>query len=608
MKTFVNTLGLMMIGAGLAGCTSNPFAPPNTSINPKIQNELATSAAKAQAQVAPPPKEVTDELFEPLKIEPPKALAKRVEPRFDLVVNKAPAAQVLMGIVSGSPYSIALSPELKGEISINLRDVTLFEALNALRDLYGYEYKMSGKQIFVEPQTIQTRVFQVNYITGSRRGTSATRVTSGTASGSGAGGAAGVAGQAAAMTGAGTGTSSGTGTGAVGATGASNLQVYASDVSMRTNNDFWEEIAASLSSLIGEENGRKIVVNAQSGLIMVRAMPKEIRQVEKFLSLMQVTVDRQVILEAKIIKVQLNRNSQQGINWAAARTWGGHDYTFGNVSGNTSLGGNVTPNSSGALSSGSTITRTINDDGTVTELVNSVALSNSAPVAIGGSMFALAVAGKNFSALLNFLETQGSVEVLSSPRIATINNQKAVLKVGNDAFYVTNVKTNVTTTTGGAIVTPDIQLQPYFSGISLDVTPQIDKDDNITLHVHPFISDVTQVNRTVTLSSANGGTYTIPTASSNINETDSIVRTRDGSVIAIGGLMSESVDNSRSKVPGLGDVKFLGNLFRQKDQSSIKSELVILLKSTVVRSGESWAKDMLDSQDRIEKLKEDSNF
>ncbi|WP_029148069.1 pilus (MSHA type) biogenesis protein MshL [Methylophilus sp. 5] len=590
MKTFVNTLGLMIIGTGLVGCTSNPFAPSNVSINPKIQNELATSAAKAQAQVAPPPKAVTDELFEPLKIEPPKALAKRVEPRFDLVVNKAPAAQVLMGIVSGSPYSIALSPELKGEISINLRDVTLFEALNALRDLYGYEYKMNGKQIFVEPQTIQTRVFQVNYITGSRRGTSATRVTSGTASGSGAGGAAGVAGQAAAMTGSsGTGTGS-TGTTGSGASGASNLQVYASDVSMRTNNDFWEEIAASLSSLIGEESGRKVIINAQSGLIMVKAMPKEIRQVEKFLSLMQVTVDRQVILEAKIIKVQLNRNSQQGINWAAARHTRGRDVTFGNINGNASL------SETGDLTNG------------VVTTTEPGALSNNSVTSLGGSMFALAVQGKGFSALLNFLETQGNVEVLSSPRIATINNQKAVLKVGNDAFYVTNVKTNVTTTTGGAIVTPDIQLQPYFSGISLDVTPQIDKDDNITLHVHPFISEVTQVNRTVTLSSANGGTYTIPTASSNINETDSIVRTKDGSVIAIGGLMQESVDNTRTKVPGLGDVKFLGNLFRQKDQSSIKTELVILLKSTVVRSGESWAQDMLDSQDRVEKLKSDSSF
>lgn len=577
MKTFVNTLGVVIIGAGLAGCNSNPFAPSNVSINPKIQSELSKSAAQAKAQVAPPPKEVTDELFEPLRIEAPKSLAKRAEPRFDLVVNKAPATQVLMGIVSGSPYSIALSPDLKGDISINLKDVTLFEALNALRDLYGYEYKMTGKQIFVEPQTIQTRVFQVNYITGARKGTSATKVTSGTVSNQGAGG-----GQAAAASG---GTAVGTPASSGG--GAANLQVYASDVSMGTNNDFWGDMANSLNSMIGEESGRKVVINPQSGLIMVRALPKEIRQVERFLSLMQVTVDRQVILEAKILKVQLNRESQQGINWAFLRR-GSRDVTFGNVNGNSNIG----------------------PTGTITDgAVSSTApgfLANNSPIPLGGAAFALAVQGGNFSALLTFLETQGNVEVISSPRIATINNQKAVLKVGNDAFFVTNVKTNVTTTTGGAIVTPDIQLQPYFSGISLDVTPQIDRSDNIILHVHPFVSDVTQVNRTVTLSAANGGTYTIPTASSNINETDSIVRTRDGSVVAIGGLMSESIDNTRTKVPGLGDVKFLGNLFRQKEEISRKTELVILLKSTIVRGGDSWAQDMLDSQERIDKLKGES--
>jgi MSHA biogenesis protein MshL len=458
-----------------------------------------------------------------------------------------------------------------------LKDVTLFEALNALRDLYGYEYKMTGKQIFVEPQTIQTRVFQVNYITGSRKGTSATKVTSGTVSNQGGGG-----GQAAAASG---GTAVGTPASSGG--GAANLQVYASDVSMGTNNDFWGDMANSLNSMVGEESGRKVVINPQSGLIMVRALPKEIRQVERFLSLMQVTVDRQVILEAKILKVQLNRESQQGINWAFLRR-GARDVTFGNVNGNSTIG----------------------PTGTITDGVVSSAspgfLANSSPIPLGGAAFALAVQGGNFSALLTFLETQGNVEVISSPRIATINNQKAVLKVGNDAFFVTNVKTNVTTTTGGAIVTPDIQLQPYFSGISLDVTPQIDRSDNIILHVHPFVSDVTQVNRTVTLSAANGGTYTIPTASSNINETDSIVRTRDGSVIAIGGLMSESIDNTRSKVPGLGDIKFLGNLFRQKDEISRKTELVILLKSTIVRGGDSWAQDMLDSQERIDKLKGES--
>jgi MSHA biogenesis protein MshL len=299
-----------------------------------------------------------------------------------------------------------------------------------------------------------------------------------------------------------------------------------------------------------------------------------------------------VILEAKILKVQLNKDSQQGINWSAARFMRGRDVTFGNVSGNSTVNGDT-----GNITDGNV---------TTSPAANPGFLDNNSAIGLGGSVFALAVQGKGFSALLTFLETQGNVEVLSSPRIATINNQKAVLKVGNDAFFVTNVRTNVTTTTGGAIVTPDIQLQPYFSGISLDVTPQIDKNDNIILHVHPFVSDVTQVNRTVTLSSANGGVYTIPTASSNINETDSIVRTRDGNVIAIGGLMSESIDNTRTKVPGLGDIKYLGNLFRQKSEITRKTELVILLKSTVVRGGDNWAEDMLETQGRIDKLKGES--
>jgi MSHA biogenesis protein MshL len=569
MKTLSKPLSVLMLSLGLAACANNPLMQKQ-SINTKAQEALKEGAQIAKGQALPMPKEISDELFESPKVEPAKSLAKKVEPRFDLVVTKAPVSQVLMGIVSGTPYSMVLHPDMAGEISVNLKDVTLFEALNSLRELYGLEYKMNGKQIYVEPQTLQTRVFQVNYITGSRKGSSGTKVSSGTISNT---------------------TNNNQSASAIVATPATtttNEQSFASDVSMTSDNDFWGDIAGSLDSLIGKEGGRKLIINKQSGLIMVKAMPKEIRQVEKFLKLMQVTVDRQVILEAKIIKVELNDGSQQGINWTMFRRASDHNVSFGNVSGGTTLGttGNLTTSS---------ITSNL------TSLANATGTGVSA---VGNSMFAVALQGAKFSALLNFLETQGNVEVLSSPRIATINNQKAVLKVGTDAFFVTNVRTNVTASAGGApVVTPDIQMQPYFSGISLDVTPQIDQDDNITLHVHPLISEVTQVNRTVTLSAASGGTYTIPTASSKINETDSIVRTRDGNVIAIGGLMTESSTRERSKIPGLGDVKGLGNLFRQKVEASTKSELVILLKSTVVRSGDNWAQDMLETQERIEKLK-----
>ena len=135
----------------------------------------------------------------------------------------------------------------------------------------------------------------------------------------------------------------------------------------------------------------------------------------------------------------------------------------------------------------------------------------------------------------------------------------------------------------------------------MDVTPQIDKDNNIILHIHPTISQVTTVNKQVDLGTTSGK-INLPLASSNVSETDSIVRTKDGRVIAIGGLMTESSVSSKSKVPGLGDIKLLGNAFRQKGSAVSKTELVILLKSTVVQGQESWNDDALSTQRRMENM------
>ncbi|HEY0907523.1 MAG TPA: pilus (MSHA type) biogenesis protein MshL, partial [Methylophilus sp.] len=378
-----------------------------------------------------------------------------------------------------------------------------------------------------------------------------------------------------------------------GSNNAATQQSFASTVSTSTDTDFWTDIEASLGNIIGNATGRNVIVNKQSGLIMVKAMPKEIRQVEKFLSLMQVTIDRQVILEAKILRVQLNRGSQQGVNWAAFRTFGDTKYSFGNVSGGTTLNSLGNGNNSNGVLTG-------NPDSLQNGGLPNTSLAYNGATAIGSSMFALAVQGAKFSALLNFLETQGNVEVLSSPRISTINNQKAVLKVGTDELFVTNVSNNTTATTAGTTSFPQVTLQPYFSGISLDVTPQIDREDNIILHIHPLVSNVVSVNKQINLGTTSN--FSIPVPSSTINETDSIVRTRDGNIIAIGGLMTESTANVRSKVPLLGDVKFLGNLFRQRDEGTSKSELVILLKSTVVKGGDNWAEDMLNSQQHMDSL------
>src|SRR6185436_13182907 len=106
------------------------------------------------------------------------------EPRFDLAVSNAPAQQVFLQIVQGTKYSMLVPPEVSGTIAINLKNVTVREALDSLRDLYGYEYRMQGTRILIQPNTLQTRMFQVNYLAGKRRGTTDMRVTSGSISSS----------------------------------------------------------------------------------------------------------------------------------------------------------------------------------------------------------------------------------------------------------------------------------------------------------------------------------------------------------------------------------------------------------------------------------------
>ena len=561
-KLHSNLLPFIMAVLLSACATTQPTN--NTTLN-KIKDELK-HAAEVKAP-APTPDAINNALLPPLKIAAPKASAKQLEQRFDLVINNAPANQVLMGIVSGTRYSMLVRQDVTGTISVNLKDVTVFEALDSIRELYGYEYKVEGTRIFIEPQAMQTRVFQVNYIMGQRKGSSDTRVTSGSVSG---------------------GSNQGGQQNALGTTSSNSGNrepLISTSIETTSNNDFWKDLTDSLNGIVGNENGRRVIVNLQSGVIMVRAMPNEVRNVEAFLRLMQVNIERQVILEAKILNVQLNDQSQSGVNWSVFGRSGSNTGIVGSVNANTQLSSSGNgPIASGDLGASA---------GTV--------ISNAATTALGGPLFAVALQGANFAALLSFLETQGDVQVLSSPRIATINNQKAVLKVGTDEFFVTGVSSSTTASTGATTTIPEVTLQPFFSGIALDVTPQIDKDDNIILHMHPSVSQVSTVNKQLNLG-GNSGQINLPLASSNVSETDSIVRTHDGRVIAIGGLMTESTISSKSKVPGLGDVKGVGAAFRQHGSNSSKTELVILLKATVVQGQDSWGNDILSSQQHIENM------
>lgn len=538
----------------LAGCATP--GGKNTTAE-AIQREMNQTV---QDSVQPSrPDAVDNALLPPLSAIMPNAVSKPLETKFDLSVNNTPVSQVFMAIVSGTRYSMLLHPEVSGNISLNLKDVTVLEALEAIREIYGYEYKMDGARIYIQPLSLQMRIFQVNYLTGLREGASSLRVASGSVSDNP------------------TSATPGTTT-----TSPTSRGLDSSKVSMTSSADFWDELNKSLQAIVGNEKGRSVVVSPMSGVIVVRAMPDELRNVAAYLKASQISIERQVILEAKIIEVQLNDGFQSGVNWAG----------FGNLKTSPTSRGSF-----GQIGAGTTLGTTA-ADGTATAISNpalsalpgATLISNAANT---GPMFGLAFQTSNFAALLSFLESQGNVHVLSSPRIATLNNQKAVLKVGTDEFFVTNVST--TTTTGTATTsTPSVTLQPFFSGIALDVTPRIDQNNEIILHIHPSVSLVSTVNKTVNVGGV-GGTMNLPLASSSVSETDSIVRARDGQIVAIGGLMRQATFDDRSGLPGLSK----SPLFGQTSKRSEKRELIILLKPTVVDNDKDWSQDITQSRDRF---------
>ncbi|HZF16459.1 MAG TPA: pilus (MSHA type) biogenesis protein MshL, partial [Steroidobacteraceae bacterium] len=323
--------------------------------------------------------------------------------------------------------------------------------------------------------------------------------------------------------------------------------------------DFW----ADLQAIVGTDHGHQVVVNAQSGIIAVRATPRELRGVKQFLDQIQSNSTRQVVLEAKIIEVELSDGFQAGINWAAI----GHN-------GGTTIGGFATGPQNGfgtaSLLNQPSKPVTVGPGNTIASTITNT---------LGGA-FALALNTADFNSYIELLGTQGKTRVLSSPRVSTLNNQKAIIKAGSDEFFVTNVSSNTVTGTASS-TSRDIELTPFFSGVALDVTPQISADGNVILHIHPTVSEVRDQVKSIDFGGSDD-ILTLPLAFSEIRESDSIVKAHSGQVIVIGGLMRSTRTDQDFRTPYLGSIPVLGNLFKSKRNLERKTELVILLRPLVV--------------------------
>ncbi|MDH5229382.1 MAG: pilus (MSHA type) biogenesis protein MshL [Gammaproteobacteria bacterium] len=526
----------------LSACELMPVAKGEKDLQQTISSTIAEAGEQQkQAELAVPP-QVQRALLPPIRLHRQAQQSQAVLPkRFDFNAVDADVRQVYLNLFEGAGSSLVLHPDVSGQVSLQLKNTTLDEAMRTLRDVYGYEYEIRGQRYYVLGSGLQTRVYPVNYLSLQRKGQSDLRVTSSGLVNNENGSA------------------------------PNGIQLQT-----ESESNFWKQLQENLIALVGKEGGRAVITNPQASLVVVRALPTELRLIDEFLGMTQNTLNRQVVLEAKILEVELNDSFQAGINWSNLLSANGFSLRTSQVA-----GGSLPANGGVSGIAGNTANLATSQ------------ISNSTATAFGG-IFSVALKINEFSSFAEVLETQGKVQVLSSPRVSTLNNQKAVIKVGGDEYFVTGVSSSTSTSGATTTQTPSIDLTPFFSGIALDVTPQIDAMNNIILHMHPTISEVSQKEKSFVIGDQS---FSIPLAFSVVQESDNVVRAQTGQVVVIGGLMKEAVSDESASIPLLGQIPYLGYLFKHKRMSRIKKELVILLKPTVVAvNGDPWPQMAGESQ------------
>jgi MSHA biogenesis protein MshL len=442
-----------------------------------------------------------------------------------------------------------------------------------VRKIYGYGFEKTDTGYQILAAKLQTRIFTVNYLDMIRKGQSDTKVSSS--------GLESVSNNN---------NSSGTVTPVSPSSDSTGTN---SRITTTSSADYWSQLRDTLTTLIGNQDGRKIAINPLAGIVIVQAMPDELSRVDQYLKSSEDIMGRQVILEAKILEVELDDNYRAGINWGLINK----HLKMGQLGGNLPTDNNLTTTL--PISTGNTKTSPDLNPG------NNNGGSPAIPTIASqfGGIFTLGINYHRLSAFVELLTAQGNVQVLSSPRVSTTNNQKALIKVGTDNFFVTNVSNTTSTTGTNTTTTPSVTFNPFFSGIALDITPQINDDGDITLHIHPTISVVTSEPKTVSTGTVNG-TPTVQSfdmAKSSIRESDNVVKAKNGQIVIIGGLMQDKNAEVVSGIPVLKDMPLVGQLFRQTRKESAKSELVILIRP-IILNDKSIVREAEDAYARFDDL------
>ncbi|WP_421841141.1 pilus (MSHA type) biogenesis protein MshL [Marinobacter algicola] len=553
--TLNRTFLTVLLATSLAACSNNPLMrtsqATSTDAAQSIDDALAEAEAKSALQRAEREQAARGGVPEDISaaLMPSLSADTNDEERFDVDARGLAAGPFFEALVEGSRYNVVIHPGVDAVVDLRLRDVTVPEVMDIASDLYGLDIQRNGRLFQVKAESVQTRMFPIDYLHFKRSGGSETRVSSGQVSSS-------------------RDNSTGAGTSQDNSDNTSTANLVGTRISTETESDFWTDIQRALQMIVGSENGSQVIINPGAGLVMVRSDGKSLAQVDEYLRRTQLIMQRQVVLEAKILEIGLNEGYQQGVNWSD-------------------------------IQSASSVTAS---DGLPAEFTAQSLAGQAIQTSDIGGLFSATFREGTFTALIELLGEQGNVQILSSPRISTVNNQKAVIKVGTDEFFVTDIDfdDNNSAVTATDRTSTSVELTPFFSGISLDVTPQISEDGAITLHVHPSVSEVNDQKKVITVGDRD---VTLPLALSTVRETDSVIRAESGQIVVIGGLIQNTSEDNNSAVPFFSEIPLLGELFKQRRFQSRKSELVILLRPVVAGSQQMNA-DVSASRDRMRVLRE----
>lgn len=480
---------------------------------------------------------ISDEILQP------------VEERFNIAANQEDARQFFSNLVAGTQYGVLVSPEIDGQISISLPNVTIDEVMRSVEEAYDYSITRRGNIYQIQPPTLQTRMFTIDYLDVQRTGSSRVQVSSG-GSGSGAvtgggqsGGLAGAgitggAGGAGGAGGVGGSTGGAVGGGAVGGGGGGG---GGGQISTATDTDFWTDITDTLESMLESgdteaDAGKSVMVQPQIGLVMVTGFPKDLARVAEYIERAQGILSREVTIQVQFLEVVLNKGFQSAIDFDTFGP-GGESGTDNTIVADFQSGGDSTQQS----------------------------ISN--PLAITTNF-------TDFASVFRLLDSRGTTQVLSSPSLKVLNNQKAVFQDGDQEYFQVSTGSSVVSSGQAVTQSENNDLEQFFSGISMDITPQISSDGSITLHVHPTITTVTEQTKPI-------GGQQVPLARTSVRELDSIISAQDGKIVVLGGLAYEREVDEASGIPFAADLPAVGAAFDQRRRSTVKSEFIILLRPVI---------------------------